>query len=325
MRLRDLHALPKVSDRNSFLYVEHCRIEQEEKSIAVHDVLGTTPVPCAALSLLMLGPGTSITHAAILALADNGCMVAWCGEEAVRFYASGVGTTRNASNLLRQAKLATRRETRLAVVRELYAMRFKESLDEGLTLQQIRGKEGVRVRDAYAAWSKSTGVDWNGRSYKRDDWKAADPINRAISAANSCLYGVCHAAIVAAGYSTALGFIHTGKQLSFVYDIADLHKVETTIPSAFITAAEVTRDIEREARIRCRDMFRESRLLQRIIPDIEHALDVPVPEDDALDFDADPAAPGDLWDPDAGSIQGGVNHGEINDEQEDASDGRYDS
>lgn len=311
MGIKDLHQLPKVRDRLSFLYVEHCRIDQEEKAIAIHNAAGITPVPCASLALLMLGPGTRITHAAIGALADNGCLIIWCGEQGVRCYACAQGGTRSAKNLLHQARLVTRRSTRLMVVRRLYQMRFKESLDESLSLQQIRGMEGARVRDAYYQWSQTTGVPWSGRSYKRDDWKHADPINRALSAANSCLYGVCHAAIVAAGYSPALGFIHTGKQLSFVYDIADLYKAEITVPAAFETVTGAPNSLESEVRKRCRDLFASQKLLQRIVSDIDDALGVAaVSEDDPeSNFDVDPALPGGLWDPETGEILGGISYG----------------
>lgn len=318
MRTNNLHELPKVRDRLTYLYVERCKVDREAKAIAVHNVDGKTPVPCAGLALLMLGPGTSITHAAVLTLADAGCLVAWCGEEGVRFYGSGQGVTRSSANLLHQAKLCCRRSTRLLVVRRMYAMRFEEPLKESLTLQQIRGMEGVRVRDAYARMSLETGVAWSGRSYKRDNWKSADPVNRALSAANSCLYGVCHAAVVAAGYSPALGFIHTGKQLSFVYDVADLYKVEMTVPAAFRASADRTDGLERRVRQYCRDTFAQERLLERIVRDIDHVLQVaPSPDDDPdPDFDTDAAMPGGLWDPDAGRVEGGVNYDEWDSKEE---------
>jgi CRISP-associated protein Cas1 len=311
MLTRNLHELPKVRDRFSYLYVDRCRVDREDKAIAIHDVTGITPVPCAALALLMLGPGATITHAAILTLVDNGCLVVWCGEHGVRFYGAGQGTTRNAANLLHQARLCSRRSTRLLVVRRMYAMRFEESLPDSLTLQQIRGKEGVRVRDAYARMSLETGGAWKGRSYNRGNWGGADPVNRALSSANSCLYGLCHAAIVAAGYSPALGFIHTGKQLSFVYDIADLYKVEMTIPVAFEIAAQAPKNLERETRQACRDIFARKRILERVVRDIDHVLQVPPsPEDDpSTDFDADPAMPGGLWDPEKGTVEGGKAYG----------------
>ena len=289
--------------------MEHCRIDQDDKAIAIHDAKGKVPVPCAALVMLMLGPGTSITHAAIRTLAENGCLVMWSGEEAVRFYAQGTGETRSARNLLRQAKLCTNPALRLEVVMRLYRMRFAEPMDPSLTLQEIRGKEGIRVRETYARTSRETGVPWTGRSYRRESWDKSDPVNRALSCANSCLYGVCHAAIVSAGYSPALGFVHTGKMLSFVYDIADLYKTEMTIPTAFQAVAVSTEDLERRVRRECRNAFNTGRLLQRVIPDIERALSVDAAKggDTEGDFDGDEALPGGLWDPELGEVAGGVN------------------
>lgn len=314
--MNDLHVLPKVRDSLSYLYVEHCRIEQEQKAIAIYDEAGKVPVPCAALTLLMLGPGTNITHAAIRTLAESGCVVVWTGEEGVRMYAQGTGETRSARNLLHQAAVWADPALRLEVVFRLYRMRFAEPLPDHLDLRQVRGREGIRVREAYARASRETGVPWHGRAYRSSDWSAADPVNRALSCANSCLYGICHAAIVSAGYSPALGFIHTGKVLSFVYDIADLYKVDLAIPVAFRVAAEGSQELERRTRRACRDAFQQGRLLQRVVSDIESALAVggSAPRADGDDFDRDAAIPGGLWDPEAGEVPGGVNHGDEQDE-----------
>lgn len=306
--MKDLHVLPKVRDSWSYLYVEHCRIDQDAKAIAIHDTVGKVPVPCASLTLLLLGPGTSITHAAVHTLASTGCLVGWCGEQSVRFYAAGMGETRSSQNLIRQAFLSSFPPTRLQVVKRLYSMRFQEPLEASLTLQQIRGREGVRVREAYAETSRETGVPWRGRTF-RESWRDADPVNRALSTANSCLYGVCHAAIVSAGYSPGLGFIHTGKSLSFVYDVADLYKVEITIPAAFHAVAEGQEGIETRIRRICRDLFKKQRILDRIIPDLDRALDIPLPSA-APDFDVDEGLPGGLWDPDHGVVAGGINYAE---------------
>ncbi|MEI8183587.1 MAG: type I-E CRISPR-associated endonuclease Cas1e [Desulfomonile sp.] len=310
MRIQDLHVLPRFRDGWSYMYVEHCKIEQESKSIALFDAVGKIPVPCATLCLLMIGPGTSITHAAISALADNGCLVCWCGEEGVRFYAYGQGKTRHAHNLLVQARLWADVDLRLQVVRKMYTMRFEEPLEDNLTLRQIRGKEGIRVRETYARASRETGVPWHGRYYDRSDWSSADPVNRALSAANSCLYGICHAGILALGLSPALGFIHTGKMLSFVYDIADLYKTQISIPIAFEAVAEEEKQIESRVRKALRDKLRETKLLKIIVADIQFTLDLrsrnrPKPEE--IDFDADPALPGDLWDPTGDNQAGGRN------------------
>ncbi len=323
MRLKDLATLPKVRDSISYLYVEHCKVEQDAKAIAFFDADGKTAVPCANLTTLMLGPGTSITHAAIKTLADNGCLVLWSGEGAVRFYSQGMGETRSARRLLKQAYLCSVPSLRLRVVRRMYEMRFASPLPEDLTLQQIRGREGVRVRTAYSQASARTGVEWSGRQYNRTEWKDSSPVNRALSSANSCLYGICHAAIVSAGYSPALGFIHTGKMLSFVYDVADLYKAELTIPLAFDLVAESEFDLESRVRHALRDRFHEQRFLARIVPDLETALDVKT-DDAEVVFDYDDAAPGGLWDGGYSVVEGGVNWGENIVSQEEDHDGGAD-
>lgn len=314
--MKDLHILPKVRDSWTYLYAERCVVEQDDKAIALFDDKGKTPIPCASLSLLMLGPGTKITHAAIRTLAESGCLVAWTGEESVRFYAQGMGETRSSANLLRQALLHADLVQRLKVVRRMYELRFPDPLDPALSLQQIRGKEGIRVRETYAKWSRETGVKWEGRSYKQSDWKRTTPINRALSAANSCLYGVTHAAIIAAGYSPALGFVHTGKMLSFVYDVADLYKAEITIPAAFRCVAAGENKLESRVRHICRDLIREQRLLMRVVDDLEKVFDVSGPgvDPEAEHLDRFDAQPGGLWDPKGGQVDGGVNYGDMEDQ-----------
>ena len=308
--MKDLRELPKLRDSLSYLYVEHCRVDREANAIAVHDQDGRVPIPCASLALLMLGPGTNITHAAVAVLADNNCLLSWCGEEGVRMYAFGTGGSRSAAPLLQQARLVSDPDARLRVASRMYQMRFREEPDPNLTLEQLRGWEGRRVRDAYARASRETGLPWHGRNYDRGAWFTADPVNRALSAANSCLYGICHAAILSLGFSPALGFIHTGKNLSFVYDVADLYKTEITIPVAFRAAAEGTAGLERRTRLACRDMFRDLRLLERLWGDIPRALGMKDAEIDAFfAADEDMALPGGLWDPE-GEVKGGENYGD---------------
>jgi CRISPR-associated protein Cas1 len=306
---RNLKELPKFRDGLAYLYVEHAVVEQEAQGIALYDAEGVTLVPVAALGVLLLGPGTRITHAAIRALAQNGCSVLWVGEHAGRFYAAGTGETRSAARLTRQARAWADPEAHEEVVRRLYRFRFSTPLPEGLTVGQLRGLEGVRVREEYARWSRETGVPWTGRSYDRGYWAAADPVNRALSAGAAFLYGVCHAGIVSAGYSPALGFIHVGKQLSFVFDIADLYKTEVLVPAAFRTAAESPDTVESRIRRLLRDRIRETRLLERVVDDLERLFtglwaDATKEED----YDEDAARPGRLWDPE-GEVVGGVAYG----------------
>lgn len=305
---RNLNELPRFRDGLSYLYVEHAVIEQEAKGIALYDEQGVTLVPVAALGLLVLGPGTRITHAAIRALAENGCTVLWVGEDFARFYAWGVGETRSASRLLRQARAWADPAAHLEVVKRLYRFRFTTPLPEDLGLAQLRGLEGARVRSYYESWSRQTGVPWSGRHYDRGRWDAADPVNRALSAGAAFLYGLCHAAVVSAGYSPALGFIHVGKQLSFVYDVADLYKTELLVPAAFTTVAESPDDVEARIRRVLRERIREVRLLERAVDDLHRLFEGLVPEEAESDYDADAAKPGWLWDPE-GPVPGGVAYG----------------
>jgi CRISPR-associated protein Cas1 len=263
----------------------------------------------------MLGPGTAVTHAAMRTIAENNALVEWVGEHAVRCYAAGMGGTRSSAALLHQAAMASDPGKRIEVVRRMYRLRFKEDIDPELTLQQLRGVEGARVRGTYAQMSKVTRVPWSRRKYDRGDWDAASPVNQALSVANSCLYGLCHAAILSLGYSPAIGFIHTGKQLSFVYDVADLYKTEVSIPIAFYAAKLGTRDLGRSTRLLCRDAFRRSRLLRRVVPDIREALGDPTDADADVEIDHDPALPTELWEaPEA--LEGGAAKSGDSDTQE---------
>lgn len=315
--ITDLAQLPRTEDSWTFLYTEKVRVERADSAIELRDQTGRIPVPIASLSALLLGPGSVITHAAIVALVESGCAAIWCGEGATRFYASGLGETRRAHHIEAQAKAWADPAEHLNVVKRLYSMRFRDGLKPGLTLEQIRGHEGVRVRDAYAQLAKETGIAWRGRDYKQTDWGAADPVNRALSAANACLYGVCHAAIVATGFSPALGFLHIGKQLSFVYDIADLYKVELTIPLAFKVAAESPLNVESRVRHRCREMFYSSKLLERVVPDLQRVIGLTtektrfiVHRGDENDAEAETGMgeePGSLWGGAGKRVTGGQN------------------
>ncbi len=287
----NLHELPRLRDSLSYHYIEHAIVDRKQNAIEYIQEAGRTLVPVASISLVMLGPGTSLSHAALKVLMENGCSILWVGEDGIRCYGQGLGETRRAYHLIRQAELVSDPKSREKVVRKMYQMRFNEDLENGLSLAQIRGKEGVRVRETYAEASQKFGVPWHGRRYDRSNWGRADTINRTLSAANALLNGICHAAIVAGGYSPALGFIHTGRMLSFVYDIADLYKTELSIPAAFETVAESEMKTESRVRALCRDRFKEAQLLKRILPDIDRLLDVP--EDVEASFAFDP--PSELW------------------------------
>jgi CRISP-associated protein Cas1 len=309
---RDLHLLPRVADSLTFLYVERSRVEVRDGAVVLVRDEGEVSVPAAALSVLLLGPGTCITAAAAAALADVGSSIVWCGDGAVRCYASGLGETRSSANLEAQARHWADPELRLRVAKAMYAMRFGEALSDALTLQQVRGLEGARVRDAYTALAREWGVRWDGRNYELGNWNSASPVNRALSTANTCLYGCVHAAIVATGFSPGLGFVHAGKSLSFVYDIADLYKMETTAPLAFrIAASSSLKTLEADVRRGCRDLFFDKKLLQRIVPDVQGLFGLRpnvVRVATANDVWAADGGHPTLWDDVDGEVAGGTNY-----------------
>jgi CRISP-associated protein Cas1 len=311
---KNLQELPKFRDGLSYLYLEQARIERDQNGIAFLNEDGFTRVPAAGLATLLLGPGTSVTFAAIQALSRNGCSIQWVGQDGSRYYAGGLGETRSSRNLMRQALAWANPEAHLTVVKRMYQMRFPDKLDPNLSLKQIRGLEGVRVRTAYQRASEDTGVPWHGRNYQRGSWADADPVNRALSAGAACLYGISHAGIVSSGYSPALGFVHTGKQLSFVYDVADLYKADHLIPTAFRVAAEGPDKIEPRMRTALRETIRERKLLERVVTDMHTLFDGL----DLDEYDQDFSAPGGLWDPD-GDVEGGINHADL-EETQDAQD-----
>jgi len=262
-----------IKERLSVLYIEYGNLDVLEGAFVVVDKNGVrTHIPVGGVACLMLEPGTRVSHAACTLAARVGTLLVWIGEAGVRLYSAGQPGGARSDKLLYQARLALDNDLRLKVVRKMYALRFGEEPPQRRSVEQLRGIEGVRVRETYKRIAAKYGVEWKARNYDVSDWDKGDLPNRCLSAATSCLYGVTEAAVLAAGYAPAIGFIHTGKPLSFVYDVADVYKFDTVVPLAFRIAARKPHKPEQEVRITCRDVFRESRLLERIIPGIEDML-----------------------------------------------------
>lgn len=277
-----------LRERLSILFVEKGQIDVLDGAFVVVDQTGVrTHIPVGGVACLMLEPGTRVSHAAAALAARVGTLLVWVGEAGVRLYSSGQPGGARADRLLYQARLALDEGLRLKVVRKMYGMRFGEEPPARRSVEQLRGIEGARVREMYKLVARKYGVEWNARNYDTQDWDKGDLPNRCLSAATACLYGVTEAAVLAAGYAPAIGFIHTGKPLSFVYDVADVYKFETVVPVAFRIAARRPAHPEQQVRLACRDVFRESRLLERVIPGIEEMLAAgeiqpPEPPEDAV-------------------------------------------
>jgi CRISPR-associated protein Cas1 len=262
-----------MRDRVSLIFIEYGQVDVVDGAFVVIDKNGVrTHIPVGGVACIMLEPGTRISHAAAALAARVGTLLVWVGEAGVRLYASGQPGGARADRLLYQAKLALDDTARLKVVRKMYEFRFDEKSPERRSVEQLRGIEGARVRKTYELLAQKYGLKWDKRKYDPNNWDSSDLLNKCVSAANACLYGITEAAVLAAGYAPAIGFIHTGKPLSFVYDIADLFKFSTVIPVAFQTAARKPPEPERVVRITCRDIFRREKLLERIIPTIEEVL-----------------------------------------------------
>lgn len=281
-----LNELPRISDRVSFIYVEHSKINRIDSAITVSDYRGMVNIPCSIIGVLMLGPGTEISHRAMEILGDVGTTVIWVGERGVRYYANGRSLAHSTKLLEKQAKLVSNTRTRLKVARKMYAMRFLNEDVRKLTMQQLRGREGSRIRKIYRDLSKKYQVQWDGRDYKIDDFDASNDVNKALSSANVCLYGLCHSIIVALGMSPGLGFVHTGHDKSFVYDIADLYKADLTIPLAFELAAKEEKEDEigKLARLKLRDKLVDGKIMQQIVKDLQYLMDISEDEEISLDI-----------------------------------------
>ena len=291
--------LVRADERISFLYFERCIVNQAENAITITDDEGTIRIPVATLGVLILGPGTTISHKAMASIGENGASVVWVGERGVRMYASGRPLTHSSRLLMRQAKLVSNTRTRLAVARRMYQMRFPGEDVTSLTMQQLRGREGARIRRVYRHWSRETGVEWKRREFDPEDYDAGSEINKALSAAHFCLYGIAHAVIVSLGCSPGLGFVHTGHERSFVYDIADLYKAELSIPVAFETAAACPEDVGSATRKNMRDALYDLSIMKRMVADITGLLS----SDDVTDDDfADDLK---LWDEKNGEVAAG--------------------
>ena len=269
-----------IKDRASILFIERGQLDVLDGAFVVVDRSGVrTHIPVGGLACLMLEPGARVSHGATALAARVGCLLVWIGEAGVRLYSAGQPGGARADRLLHQARLALDRDARLKVVRKMFDMRFGEPAPQRRSIDQLRGIEGARVKRLYEVLARQHGVHWTRRQYDPSDWGAADLPNRCLSQATACLYGLTEAAILASGYAPAIGFLHTGKPQSFVFDVADIFKFETVVPVAFRVAGDAQRrkwpavhDPVGEVRRGCRDTFRKTKLLTRLIPSIEEML-----------------------------------------------------
>jgi CRISPR-associated protein Cas1 len=217
----------------------------------------------------MLGPGTTVTHAAMKACADCNTPICWIGEDGMRFYAQGITPTHDNQNPKRHAEAWADKKRRAAIARRMFKQRFPELDVERHTVNELRGMEGLRVRTLYAEMGLKHGVTWKGRNYDKNNWNLADGINRAVSVANASLYALTAAVVCSMGFLPSLGFVHEGGTLPFVYDVADLYKHCTSMPAAFLAIRQKPDDDGELTRKLLKERIEEERLLQRMPKDLD--------------------------------------------------------
>ena len=229
-------------------------------------------IPVATVSVLLLGPGTTVTHAAVKTCGECNTPICWIGEDGMKFYAVGVEPTHDNHQALHQASVHANKKKREEVARRMFRMRFIDQEVTGNSIQTLRGIEGRRVKELYAGLGEKYGVSWKGRNYDPADFTLSDKINKAVSAANHALYALTLSVVCSLGYLPQLGFIHSSGRLPFVYDIADIYKPETSLEAAFQTVGIHPDAGIKDVIARLKFHLEEQKVMRRMPEDIERLL-----------------------------------------------------
>ena len=222
-------------------------------------------IPVARIASLLLGPGSSVTHAAIAACAKEGTLIQWVGEAGTKAYAASDPLVGDGERLKMQVLVAASPSRRSKSCTFMFNRRFNMRVASGLEEAALRGMEGGKVKEVYQKLAAEYKVIWPGRKTGTGSWGATDPLNQAISMANGHLLQVATVAVVAAGFSPAIGFLHSGFNRAFACDIADLHKFEVSVPLAFKMYAHGMKEPHKEVRHAVRDEVVRLGLIDRMI------------------------------------------------------------
>lgn len=265
-----LEALSPAKDRWTPIYLEHGRLEVDDSSIKwIGADRMVYRLPVATISAVMLGPGTTVTHACMKACADSNTPICWIGEDGMRFYAFGITPNHDNSLSRRHAAAWANKKKRAEIARRMFVRRFPGLDVTRYSIKELRGMEGLRVRAKYAELGQQYGVTWKSRDYDKTNWNLADNINRALSAANASLYAICAAVVCSLGYIPSLGIVHDAGTLPFVYDVADLYKEVTSFPAAFQAIRQNPNDRGELVRTLLKERIEQERLLKRIPKELE--------------------------------------------------------
>ena len=265
----NLRILPNADDRISFLYIEYAKIERQDFAIVIIQKEKKVLVPISTINVLLLGPGTSITHGAVNIIAASGCNIVWCGDHMTRFYSFDAAEIRNSKNLLKQIDCYSNESKKIDIIRKMYKKRYSEIDIKDLTLKELRGFEGIKVKETYKFYAKMYKVPWKFRNSKLTSFEEQDLINKIITVLNQMLYAICHSIILSIGFSPSIGFIHTGNIESFTFDISDLYKENIIIPLAFNIYKKVNEDnFDFIVRSEFRKVIVDKKLIKIIVNDI---------------------------------------------------------
>lgn len=234
---------------------------------------GDYRVPHQAVSLVLLGPGSTVSHDALRLLARHNTGLAAIGEDGVRFYtAQPLLPDHSALGRAQARAWADEKGARMAVARRMYAWRLGEVLPHR-DIAVLRGIEGARVKEIYRLTAERMGLRWAGRRYDRSDPLAADGPNQAINHAASAVEAAAAVAVAATSTIPQLGFIHEDSGQSFVLDVADLFRDTVTVPCAFKAAIVVQRrpgdNIERVTRRTVAERLRRDGVIPAMIARIK--------------------------------------------------------
>lgn len=254
---KDLLLEVPVSHRLSWVSIERGRLHADAHSLVLVRDGHSIDIAPAAFAALLLEPGVTVTHEAVRRCAENRVALLWVGEAGTRLYAAA-SVHADAKRIVGQALIASDLHQGIESARRLYLMMFGEVAPPSYTIEKLRGVEGARVRKIYEQLAIEHGLLWDGRT-------SGSALQTSISYASNCLYALSEVAIILLGFSPAIGIVHSGDARSFVYDLADTVKFNALVPAVFRWNAEGMDARFQAVRARCRDLFRETSLLDVLI------------------------------------------------------------
>ncbi len=267
------------SNRHGLVWLDRGRLQVDSGCLCFVTKGGVLPageyqIPHQMISMVLLGPGSSVTHDALRLLASHGAGLAAIGEGGVRLYTAPPLAAATSALARKQAALWANTKSRIEVARHMYALRLGEVLPHR-DIEVLRGIEGARVKEAYRKRAQEFGIEWNGRRYDRTNPGAADMPNQGINHAASAIRSAAAIACSAVAAIPQLGFIHEDSAQAFILDIADLFRDDVTLGIAFAAAREAARTlrpIDKLVRERANETFAKQGVIEAMIDRIQQVI-----------------------------------------------------